>query len=101
MRVDCGFKGHERNASIFIGFPLQMTRNQFEGNLTRVRIPPAAPKEEETHSRLFLFVLHLLPLLPPEVDSQHDRGVNQRGGEDNEREVALHLVARRRETLDE
>ena len=77
------------------------TRNQFEGNLTRVRIPPAAPKEEETHSRLFLFVLHLLPLLPPEVDSQHDRGVNQRGGEDNEREVALHLVARRRETLDE
>ena len=61
----------------------------------------AAPKEEETHSRLFLFVLHLLPLLPPEVDSQHDRGVNQRGGEDNEREVALHLVARRRETLDE
>ena len=79
----------------------EMTRNQFEGNLTRVRIPPAAPKEEETHSRLFLFVLHLLPLLPPEVDSQHDRGVNQRGGEDNEREVALHLVARRRETLDE
>lgn len=79
----------------------EITRNQFEGNLTRVRIPPAAPKEEETHSRLFLFVLHLLPLLPPEVDSQHDRGVNQRGGEDNEREVALHLVARRRETLDE
>ena len=78
-----------------------LTRNQFEGNLTRVRIPPAAPKEEETHSRLFLFVLHLLPLLPPEVDSQHDRGVDQRGGEDNEREVALHLVARRRETLDE
>lgn len=77
------------------------TRNQFEGNLTRVRIPPAAPKEEETHSRLFLFVLHLLPLLPPEVDRQHDRGVDQRGGEDNEREVALHLVARRRETLDE
>ena len=28
MRVDCGFKGHERNASIFIGFPLQMARNQ-------------------------------------------------------------------------
>ena len=78
-----------------------LTRNQFEGNLTRVRIPPAAPKEEETHSRLFLFVLHLLPLLPPEVDRQHDRGVDQRGGEDNEREVALHLVARRRETLDE
>jgi hypothetical protein len=25
--VDCGFKGHERNASIFIGFPLQMARN--------------------------------------------------------------------------
>ena len=42
MRVDCGFKGHERNASIFIGFPLQMARNQFEGNLTWVRIPPAA-----------------------------------------------------------
>lgn len=78
-----------------------LTRNQFEGNLTRVRIPPAAPKQEETHSRLFLFVLHLLPLLPPEVDRQHDRGVDQRGGEDNEREVALHLVARRRETLDE
>lgn len=51
--------------------------------------------------RLFLFVLHLLPLLPPEVDRQHDRGVDQRGGEDNEREVALHLVARRSETLDE
>ena len=78
-----------------------LTRNQFEGNLTRVRIPPAAPKQEETHSRLFLFVLHLLPLLPPEVDRQHDRGVDQRGGEDNEREVALHLVAHRRETLDE
>lgn len=78
-----------------------LTRNQFEGNLTRVRIPPAAPKQEETHSRLFLFVLHLFPLLPPEVDRQHDRGVDQRGGEDNEREVALHLVARRRETLDE
>ena len=78
-----------------------LTRNQFEGNLTRVRIPPAAPKQEETHSRLFLFVLHILPLLPPEVDRQHDRGVDQRGGEDNEREVALHLVARRRETLDE
>ena len=78
-----------------------LTRNQFEGNLTRVRIPPAAPKQEETHSRLFLFVLHLLPLLPPEVDRQHGRGVDQRGGEDNEREVALHLVARRRETLDE
>ena len=46
-------------------------------------------------------LLHLLPLLPPEVDRQHDRGVDQRGGEDNEREVALHLVARRRETLDE
>ena len=41
MRVDCGFKGHERNASIFIGFPLQMARKQFEGNLTRVRIPPS------------------------------------------------------------
>ena len=79
----------------------EMPRNQFEGNLTRVRIPPAAPKQEETHSRLFLFVLHLLPLLPPEVDRQHDRGVDQRGGEDNEREVALHLVARSRETLDE
>ena len=42
--MDCGFKGHERNASIFIGFPLQMARKQFEGNLTWVRIPPAAPK---------------------------------------------------------
>lgn len=58
-------------------------------------------KEEETHSRLFLFVLHLLPLLPPEVDRQQDCGVDQRSGEDNEREVALHLVARRHETLDE
>ena len=46
MRVDCGFKGHERNASIFIGFPLQMARNQFEGNLTWVRIPPAAPDND-------------------------------------------------------
>ena len=77
------------------------TRNALALRGTRVRIPPAAPKQEETHSRLFLFVLHLLPLLPPEVDRQHDRGVDQRGGEDNEREVALHLVARRRETLDE
>ena len=44
MRVDCGFKGHERNASIFIGFPLQMARNQFASNRTRVRIPPSPPK---------------------------------------------------------
>ena len=78
-----------------------LTRNQVVRKGTWVRIPPAPPKQEETHSRLFLFVLHLLPLLPPEVDRQHDRGVDQRGGEDNEREVALHLVARRRETLDE
>ena len=78
-----------------------MARNQFASNRTRVRIPPAAPKQEETHSRLFLFVLHLLPLLPPEVDRQHDRGVDQRGGKDKEREVALHLVARRDKALDE
>lgn len=56
----------------------------------------------------FYFRLHLAYFPRPVVaifarpeHSQHDRGVNQRGGEDNEREVALHLVARRRETLDE
>lgn len=101
VRVDSGTGVTQKLSTDFIRVVPQTSRNQFEGNLTRVRIPPAAPKQEETHSRLFLFVLHLLPLLPPEVDRQHDRGVDQRGGEDNEREVALHLVARRRETLDE
>ena len=58
-------------------------------------------KEEETRSRLFLFVLHLFPLLPPEIDRQQDCGVDQRGGENDERKVALHLIARGREALDE
>ena len=52
MRVDCGFKGHERNASIFIGFPLQMARNQFASNRTWVRIPSSPPKSP-VNSRVF------------------------------------------------
>ena len=47
--MDCGFKGHERNASIFIGFPLQMARNQFASNRTWVRIPPAAPRRSKLY----------------------------------------------------
>ena len=36
-----------------------LTRNQFESNLTRVRIPPSAPKtlENVVFSRVFSFVL--------------------------------------------
>ena len=48
MRVDCGFKGHERNASIFIGFPLQMARNAVVRKGTWVRIPPTPPKALRT-----------------------------------------------------
>ena len=67
MRVDCGFKGHERNASIFIGFPLQMARNQFEGNLTWVRIPPAAPKiRPSAFGRWSYFWVPLPVVAPPQ-----------------------------------
>ena len=69
MRVDCGFKGHERNASIFIGFPLQMARNQFEGNLTWVRIPPAAPKiRPSAFGRWSYFWVPLPGVAPPQGD---------------------------------
>ena len=48
-----------------------------------------------------LFLFRLLPLLIEEAPSQQRRGVEERGGEDDEREVTLHLVARRRKALDE
>lgn len=62
MRVGCGFKGHERNASIFIGFPLQMARNQFASNRTWVRIPSSPPKKSSKLKGLldFPFFVRLL-----------------------------------------
>ena len=49
----------------------------------------------------FRFLLNFLPLLAAEACGEEDRGIDERGGEDDEREVALHLVAREREALDE
>ena len=78
-----------------------LTRNQFEGNLTRVRIPPAAPRKEETPDGVSSFLFCCVPPMPQEGSCQQRRGVKERGGEDNEREVTLHLVARRDKALDE
>ena len=78
-----------------------MTRNQFASNRTRVRIPPAAPRKEETPDGVSSFLFCCVPPLPQEGSCQQRRGVKERGGEDDERKIALHLVARRRKTLDE
>ena len=78
-----------------------MTRNQFASNRTRVRIPPAAPRREETPDGVSSFLFCCVPPLPQEGSCQQRRGVKERGGEDNERKIALHLVARRDKALDE
>lgn len=78
-----------------------MARNQFASNRTRVRIPPAAPRREETPDGVSSFLFCCVPPPPQEVSCQQRRGVKERGGEDNERKIALHLVARRDKALDE
>ena len=78
-----------------------LTRNQFASNRTRVRIPPAAPRREETPDGVSSFLLCCVPSLPQEGSCQQRRGIKERGGEDDERKIALHLVARRRKALDE
>ena len=77
------------------------TRNQFASNRTRVRIPPAAPRREETPDGVSSFLFCCVPPLSQEGSCQQRRGVKERGGEDNERKIALHLVARRDKALDE
>ena len=79
----------------------EITRNQFASNRTRVRIPPAAPRREETPDGVSSFLFCCVPPPPQEVSCQQRRGVKERAGEDNERKIALHLVARRDKALDE
>lgn len=59
------------------------------------------PRREETPDGVSSFLFCCGPPLPQEVSCQQDRGVKERAGEDNERKVALHLVARRDKALDE
>ena len=58
-------------------------------------------KREETPDGVSSFLLCCVPPLPQEVSCQQRRGVKERAGEDNERKIALHLVARRDKALDE
>ena len=62
---------------------------------------PLRQKEKRHRTVSLLFLFRLLPLLIEEAPSQQRRGVEERGGEDDERKIALHLVARRRKALDE
>lgn len=58
-------------------------------------------RREETPDGVSSFLFCCVPPPPQEVSCQQRRGVKERAGEDNERKIALHLVARRDKALDE